>query len=94
MKGLHTYMKVEQYIEQLESKGFQLGEDGKGFIFFGKEMTNAPDELVNAAIELTLKSKITFDGSFFISLLESMMSQEIQSRKEALQFAEEYKLLV
>ena len=94
MKGLHKYMNVEQYIEQLESKGFQLGEDGKGFIFFGKEMTNAPDELVNAAIELTLKAKITFDGSFFISLLESMMSQELISRNQALQFAEEYKLLV
>jgi len=87
-------MTVEQYIEQLESKGFQLGEDGKGFISFGKEMTNAPDELVNAAIELTLKAQITFDGSFFISLLETMMNQQINSRKEAFQFAEEYKLLV
>lgn len=86
-------MKVEQYIEELEHKGFSFGEDAKGFIFFGKEFTGAEDRIVNVAIEITLKVQKRFDGSFYISLLEAMKEKNILSRKQALQFAEDNHLL-
>ena len=87
-------MNVQEYIERLEDKGFVFGEDIKGFIFFGKEYTGASDVLVNAAIEITLKVQKTFDGSFYIALLETLKEKDITTRKKALQFAEESQLLV
>ena len=87
-------MNVQEYIERLEYKGFVFGNDVKGFIYFGKESTGAPDALVNAAIEITLKAQKTFDGSFYIALLETLNEKKLTTRKQALQFAEEYQLLV
>ena len=87
-------MNVHNYIEQLEHKGFVFREDAKGFIYFGKEMTGAKDEIVNVAIEITLKAQKSFDGSFYVSLLESFKQKEISTRKDALQFAEEYNLFI
>ncbi|WP_019241925.1 DUF6123 family protein [Bacillus sp. AP8] len=87
-------MKVEDYIEQLEFKGFSFGEDARGFIFFGKEYTGASDTMVNAAIEITLKVQKKFDGSFYVSFLEMMKQNQIDTRKKALQFAEQYNLFV
>ena len=86
-------MTVDQYIEKLEHKGFVFREDSKGFIFFGKELTGASDSLVNAAIEITLKAQMTFDGSFYISLLEALQAGKITSRRQALQFAEDSNIL-
>ena len=86
-------MNVEQYIEHLEYKGFILGDDAKGFIFFGKEMTDSSDQVVKAAIEITLKAQKTFDGSFYISLLEALKERRVLTRRKALQFAEESNLL-
>ncbi|MGM9923643.1 MAG: DUF6123 family protein [Bacillus sp. (in: firmicutes)] len=87
-------MNVEEYIEHLGHKGFSFGNDAQGFIYFGKELTGASDALVNAAIEITLKAQICFDGSFYISLLEALKQHNITSRKQALQFAKRTKLLV
>jgi hypothetical protein len=84
---------VEEYVEYLESKGFSFGEDDIGFIFFGKHYTNASDFLVNMAIEMTLKAQKHFDGSFYISLLEALKQNKIESRSEAESFARERGLL-
>jgi hypothetical protein len=84
---------VEEYLHFLQSKGFQLREDAIGFIYFGKNYTNASDELANAAIELTLKAQKSFDGSFYVSLLETLVSNEISSRREAVKFVKE-KLII
>ena len=86
-------MNVEQYIEHLEYKGFTFGDDAKGFIFFGKEMTASSDQVVTAAIEITLKAQKTFDGSFYISLLEALKERQVLTRRKALQFAKESNLL-
>lgn len=87
-------MRTEDYLLNLRDKGFQLREDAIGFIYFGKQYTNASDELTNTAIELTLKAQKTFDGSFYVSLLEMLTSNKIQSRVEAIKFVKDQKLLV
>ncbi|WP_153122478.1 DUF6123 family protein [Peribacillus tepidiphilus] len=79
---------VEEYISYLESKGFLFAEDSIGFIYFGKQYTNAPDWLVNTCIEMTLKIQKRFDGSFYVSLLESLTTQKVKNREQAIQFAE------
>lgn len=83
---------VEDYVTFLEGKGFTFGEDALGFINFGKLYANASDFLVNMAIEITLKSQKTFDGSFYISLLENLKLYNIRTKKEAEQFAKEHGL--
>ncbi|MGM9927850.1 MAG: DUF6123 family protein [Bacillus sp. (in: firmicutes)] len=87
-------MNVQEYIERLEHKGFVFRDDAIGFIFFGKESTGSSDILVNASIEITLKVQKTFDGSFYIALLETLNQHHIETRKQALKFAEERQLLV
>ncbi|MEH7441621.1 DUF6123 family protein [Heyndrickxia sp. MSNUG] len=84
---------VEDYLLHLKSKGFQLREDAVGFIYFGQHYTDSTDEITNAAIEITLKAQKNFDGSFYISLLETFASNKIHSRKAALQFVKEIELL-
>lgn len=84
---------VEDYLHYLEGKGFQFQEDAIGFIFFGKHYTNASDEMINTAIELTLKAQKSFDGSFYVSLLETLISNKISTRKDAIRFVKEKELL-
>ena len=84
---------VEEYLHYLESKGFQFQKDAIGFIFFGKHYTNATDEMINTAIELTLRAQKSFDGSFYVSLLETLLSNKIETRTEALKFVKENELL-
>jgi hypothetical protein len=84
---------VEEYLHTLQAKGFQLQEDAIGFINFGKHYTNASDEITNAAIELTLMAQKSFDGSFYVALLETLVENKIKSRKAAIQFAKDKELL-
>ena len=84
---------VEEYLHYLKGKGFQFQEDAIGFIFFGKHYTNATDEIINTAIELTLKAQKSFDGSFYMSLLETLISNKINTRKDAINFLKEQELL-
>lgn len=84
---------VEDYVKFLEGKGFSFGKDAIGFIYFGKQYANASDFLVNTAIEITLKVQKKFDGSFYISLLENLKQRNIQTKKQAEQFAKENGLL-
>lgn len=86
-------LTVEEYLHNLKGKGFQLQEDAIGFIYFGKHYTNATDELIITAIEVTLKAQITFDGSFYMSLLETLMVNQIKTRKDALKFIKENELI-
>jgi len=78
---------LEKYIHFLKGKGFQLGEEFQGFVDLGKAYTNASDELIIAAIEITLKGQRAFDGSFFISLLETFKREGLEKREEAIEFA-------
>lgn len=87
------YQSIEEYVTQLEAKGFSFGEDAIGFIYFGKQYTNADDKLVNISIELTLKIQKKFDGSFYVSLLENLKQNKIYTRKKATAFAYEQGLL-
>ncbi|MFD6441608.1 DUF6123 family protein [Peribacillus sp. NPDC060186] len=84
---------TEEYVSFLEGKGFTFGNDAIGFIYFGKRYTNASDILVNVAIELTLKVQKNFDGSFYISFLENLKQNGIESRSAAVSFAKKQGLL-
>ncbi|WP_064091395.1 DUF6123 family protein [Rossellomorea aquimaris] len=75
---------TEDFLIDLENKGFKFQEDAIGFIYFGKKYTDASDELVNCAIEITLKAQKQFDSSFYMSILERLHSQKISTREEAL----------
>ncbi|WP_077213726.1 DUF6123 family protein [Bacillus dakarensis] len=86
-------MGTDEYLQFLKGKGFQLYDDAIGFIYFGKQYTNASDEQTNTAIELTLKAQKTFDGSFYMSLLEVLTLNCITSRSEAIQYVTDKKLL-
>ncbi|WP_449536669.1 DUF6123 family protein [Ferdinandcohnia sp. Marseille-Q9671] len=84
---------VKDYLQFLAQKGFNLGEDAVGFISFGQHYTAATDEIVKVAIEITLKAQKEFDGSFFISLLEMLKENKIETRKQAYCFVEEKKIM-
>ncbi|MEK4537155.1 MULTISPECIES: DUF6123 family protein [Peribacillus] len=84
---------TEEYVSFLEGKGFTFGNDAIGFIYFGKRYTNASDNIVNVAIELTLKVQKNFDGSFYISFLENLKQNGIETRSAAVSFAKKQGLL-
>jgi hypothetical protein len=84
---------IEDYIHFLQGKGFSFQDDAIGFIYFGKHYTNASDELINTAIEITLKAQKQFDGSFYISLLERLTANKIQNRQGAIQYIKQNELL-
>jgi hypothetical protein len=84
---------LEEFLVKIKAKGFQLKEDAIGFIYFGKHYTNAPDEVIIAAIEITLKAQKSFDGSFYISLLETFAHQKVQTKVEALQYVRDKELI-
>ncbi|RIW33171.1 hypothetical protein D3H55_11885 [Bacillus salacetis] len=77
----------------LENKGFKFGEDAIGFIYFGKRSVNVSDEIVNTAIEITLKAQKRFDNSFYMSLLETLHANNINTHQEAWRYAESIQLL-
>lgn len=84
---------TEEYLIHLENKGFKFGEDAIGFIYFGKRSVNVSDEIVNAAIEITLKAQKRFDNSFYMSLLETLYSNNVSTRHDAWKYAEDLELL-
>lgn len=86
-------VEIGDYLQLLKSKGFQFDEAAIGFIYFGKQYTNASDELARTALELTLKAQKNFDGSFYVSLLELLTSNKITTRPEALKFIKEQNIL-
>lgn len=93
MERIGKTVRTEDYLLFLRSKGFQFNEDAIGFIYLGKKYTSASDELTNAAIELTLKAQISFEGSFYISLLELFKANQIKSRTDAINFIRDRQLI-
>ncbi|WP_243385894.1 DUF6123 family protein [Bacillus kexueae] len=79
-----------EYIQFLESKGFKFDEGFYGFVHFGKGYTNASDYVVILAIEWTLKIKLTFDGAFFMAILELFVSENVETRKQAERVVEHF----
>ncbi|MBM7569876.1 DUF6123 family protein [Aquibacillus albus] len=75
--------RLANYLEDLWTKGFKLNDDQVRFIYFGKKLTNAPDWKVILSLKTTLQFQQTFDGSFYISLLELLNQEAIYSTKEA-----------
>lgn len=93
-KGMFmSVQNLEDYLLFLKEKGFHLQDDALGFIYFGKHSTNASDQLVNLAIEITIKTQKRFDGSFYVSLLELLKENKIERREEAMEFVKERGLL-
>jgi hypothetical protein len=86
-------LSLDDYLLYLREKGFKFQEDVIGFIYFGKQYTQAQDPLIKAAIEITLKTQKTFDGSFYMSLLEFFQQNSIQNKKQAYRFVREKGLL-
>ncbi|MCF6137296.1 DUF6123 family protein [Alkalihalobacillus berkeleyi] len=77
----------------MSSKGFHLTDDDIAFIYFGKQYTGACDELVNVAIETTLKIQVRFDGSYYIALLEALEQSGAQNSYEAKRFIQNKELV-
>lgn len=85
--------ELEQYLMKLDSKGFKFKDDAISFIYFGKQLTGANDFLVSTAIEWTLKTQKSFDGSFYLSLLETLNANKISKKTEAIRLIEEIGLI-
>jgi hypothetical protein len=81
--------KIEEYLQFLKEKGFIFREEELGFISFGQRYSATNDQQVIAAIEITLKAQKHFDGSYFVALLEQLKGEDITSRKQAFQYAQE-----
>jgi hypothetical protein len=82
-----------EFIQFLSSKGFHLTDDDIAFIYFGKKYADAIDELVNVAIETTLKVQVRFDGSYYIALLEAMKQSGAQNTYEAKRFVQNQEIV-
>ncbi|MDC3413002.1 DUF6123 family protein [Terrihalobacillus insolitus] len=72
------------FIEDLWTKGFRLTDEDIRFIYFGKNSTNTPDWKVVLAMKTTLRFQQELDGSFFISILELLGDEAIDTTKDAL----------
>ncbi|KGX87912.1 DUF6123 family protein [Pontibacillus litoralis] len=80
MKG---HQPLAYYIEDLWTKGFKLSDKDIHFIYFGKNYTNSEDWLVISAVRATLQAQLTFDGSFFIAVLEYLSEQRPRTSRSA-----------
>ena len=80
---------LENYLMNLEAKGFKFKDDAISFIYFGKQSTGTDDYVVSLAIELTLKTQKRFDGSFYLSLLERLKEHNVKTKREAYRLMEE-----
>jgi hypothetical protein len=74
---------LEDYLTLLASKGFRLSDGDLHFIYFGRHYTEATESQVKIALEITLIKQLSFDGSYFIALLESFVKENVRSKKHA-----------
>ncbi|PWU68679.1 MULTISPECIES: DUF6123 family protein [Gracilibacillus] len=81
------------FLEHLWSKGFKLSDEEVQFIYFGKKYTNTSVHHVKLAISLTLQLQLSFDRSFYISLLELFQKNEVRSLEEAKQLLMQHQLI-
>ncbi|KGX91936.1 hypothetical protein N781_02545 [Pontibacillus halophilus JSM 076056 = DSM 19796] len=76
------------FIEDLWAKGFRLSDEEVQFIYFGKNYAQLPDWVVIFAVRATLQFQRSFDGSFYIGLLDYLHENSPQTRKEAWELLE------
>ena len=88
MSLITELIDLENYLMNLEAKGFKFKDDAISFIYFGKQSTGTDDHVVSLAIELTLKTQKRFDGSFYLSLLETFKENHIRTKTEAYRLME------
>ena len=91
MQKDHSHL--EDYLLNLEDKGFKFKEDAIAFIYLGKQSTGSDDYLVSVSIELTLMALKRFDGSFYLSLLERLMEKNIETKEQAYELVTELGML-
>ncbi|KUP06517.1 hypothetical protein Q75_08305 [Bacillus coahuilensis p1.1.43] len=89
-----TKLTTESYLLYLHDKGFRFNDENIAFIYFGRSLTNASEAIVNLSIELTIMSKKTFDGSYYISILETLLDHRITNRKAGIKLAYDKGILV
>ena len=75
---------LDNFLADLETKGFKLSDEAIGFIYFGRKYTDASDTIVQVSIELTLMLQQSFDSSFYMSVLEELVSSKLSSRSNML----------
>nr|WP_163537618.1 DUF6123 family protein [Gracilibacillus sp. YIM 98692] len=85
--------ELAYFLENLWTKGFKLTDEEVHFIFFGKKYTNTSVKHVKLAVLLTLQLQLSFDRSFYISLLELFEKHQIKSWKEATRILAKHNLL-
>lgn len=91
---VERYTSLDEYLIYLREKGFKFEEDVIGFIYFGKQYTEASDQTIKAAIEITLKTQKHFDGSFYMSLLEAFKNKNIETKQQAYSYVNELGLML
>ncbi|MBH0165709.1 hypothetical protein IHV12_12375 [Fictibacillus sp. 7GRE50] len=74
---------LDDYIALLASKGFRLSDGDLHFVDFGRHYTDASEPQVKIALEVTLIKQLSFDGSYFIAVLESLVNENITSKQKA-----------
>jgi Family of unknown function (DUF6123) len=74
---------LEEYVALLASKGFRLTDGDLHFVDFGRHYTDATETQVKIALEITLIQQLSFDGSYFIALLESFVKENVGTKKLA-----------
>ncbi|UOQ85840.1 DUF6123 family protein [Gracilibacillus salinarum] len=76
--------QLAYFLENLWTKGFKLTDEEVHFIYFGHKYTNTSIIHAKLAISFTLQIQMTFDRSFYISLLELFELHQIETKKEAI----------
>ncbi|WP_066193274.1 MULTISPECIES: DUF6123 family protein [Gracilibacillus] len=76
--------RLAYFLEHLWSKGFKLTDDEVNFIYFGHKYTDSSVEHVQLAIRFTLQLQLTFDRSFYISLLELFNQHQVAHEDQAI----------
>jgi Family of unknown function (DUF6123) len=80
---------LEDYVASLASKGFRLSDGDLHFMNFGRHYTEATESQVKIALEVTLIKQLSFDGSYFIALLESFVKEDVRSKKRAFELLDQ-----
>lgn len=84
---------LADYLEKLWTKGFKLSDEEVQFIYFGLRYTDTTVEMVKLALAFTLQLQMTFDRSFYISLLELFKDHQVQNKKQAISLLTKNNLL-
>lgn len=81
--------ELAYFLENLWSKGFKLTDEEVRFIYFGQKYTNTSVSHAKLALQFTLSLQMTFDRSFYISLLEIFAKNKIANKNQAISLLKE-----